>query len=419
MNSIDIGNIRLYYQKSQELVDSWNKTLAVVAKLATVPVALVMKIEKNNITVFSKNTDTSDNPYTIGNSEYLHGSGLYCEEVIKSQKMLNIPNALCDENWNDNPDLKLNMIAYLGLPIVDDNGSLFGTLCILDNKEHVFSDTTVGLLEAIKHSFEVQLKQLHLQHIEEEKQKLEALSILISGLSHEINTPLGIGITATSIIESTIENLEQKLASKSLNQNTLSSCLSTIKESVSLLSNSLNHTADQIGKLQDLLICNEVVNYQLVELFSLVKSTFKKHKDMLNIYNVKYRIKHQAHDNTQAFIAPDLLQQVLLILCKNSLEHGLVDVDNPSISIEFENYLDLIKLHFRDNGQGIAKSEQIKVFNPFYTTSRSSGSSGMGLSLAKRIITQQLHGEISLIDSSSGVHFIITLPKLADSSSEG
>lgn len=407
--------MRLYYQKSQELIDSWNNTLAIVAKLASVPVALVMKIEKNNITVFSKNTDTSDNPYTIGQTECLHGSGLYCEEVIKSQKMLNIPNALCDENWNDNPDLKLNMIAYLGLPIVDDDGSLFGTLCVLDSKEHVFSDTTVGLLEAIKQSFEVQLKQLHQQHIIEEKQKLEALSILISGLSHEINTPLGIGITATSIIESTIENIEQKLSSKSLNQNTLSSCLSTMKDSVSLLSSSLNHTADQVGNLQDLLICNEVVNYQLIELFSLVKSTFKKHKNMLNIQNVKYKIKHQEHDDTQAFIAADLLQQVLLILCKNSLEHGLVDADNPSISVEFENYLDLIKLHYRDNGQGIAKSERIKVFNPFYTTNRSLGSNGMGLSLAKRIITQQLHGEISIVDSTSGVHFVITLPKSADS----
>jgi signal transduction histidine kinase len=407
----------LYNQKNEELIESWNKTLAVVAKLASVPVALVMKIEKNNISVFSKNTGTNDNPYTLGNSECLNGSGLYCEQVIKSQKRLNIPNALSDENWNNNPDLKLNMMAYLGLPIVDDSGSLFGTLCILDNKEHVFSETTIGLLEAIKQSFEVQLKQLHQQHITEEKQKLEELSILISGLSHEINTPLGIGITATSIIESAIENIEQKLVSKSLNQNTLSSCLGTIKGSVSLLSNSLNHTADQVGKLQDLLICNEVVNFQFLELFSLVKSTFKKHKDMLNIHNVKYKIKHKESDDTQAFIAPDLLQQVLLILCKNSLEHGLVDIENPSISIEFENYLDLIKLHFRDNGRGIANSEHIKIFNPFYTTKRATGSSGIGLSLAKRIVTQQLHGEISIRDSSSGVHFVITLPKLTDSSS--
>ena len=408
-----IGNIHLYYQKNEELIDSWNKTLAVVAKLASVPVALVMKIEKNNIRVFSKNNDTSDNPYTIGNSECLNGSGLYCEQVIKSQKILNIPNALSDKNWNNNPDLKLNMVSYLGLPIIDETGSPFGTICILDNKEHVFSETTIELLEAIKQSFEMQLKQLHQQHIKEEKQKLEELSILISGLSHEINTPLGIGITATSIIESNIDNIQQKLQSKSLNQNTLTLCLSTIKESVNLLSNSLSHTAEQVEKLQDLLICNDVNNHQLIELSSLVKSTLKKHKDILNIGNVKYKIKHQEHVDTQAFIAPDLLQQVLLILCKNSLEHGLTDIPTPSISIEFENYLDLIKLHFRDNGKGIANSEHIKIFNPFYTTKRVIGSSGIGLSLAKRIITQQLHGEISIMDSPSGVHFVITLPKCA------
>ncbi len=408
-----IGNIHLYYQKNEELIDSWNKTLAVVAKLASVPVALVMKIEKNNISVFSKNNGTSDNPYTIGNSECLNGSGLYCEQVIKSQKILNIPNALSDKNWNNNPDLKLNMVSYLGLPIIDETGSPFGTICILDNKEHVFSETTIELLEAIKQSFEVQLKQLHQQHIAEEKQKLEELSILISGLSHEINTPLGIGITATSIIESNIDNIQQKLQSKSLNQNTLTLCLSTIKESVNLLSNSLSHTAEQVEKLQDLLICNDVNNHQLIELSSLVKSTLKKHKDILNIGNVKYKIKHHEHNDTLAFVAPHLLKQVLLILCKNSLEHGLADIPTPSISIEFENHLDLIKLHFRDNGKGIAHSEHIKIFNPFYTTNRVMGSSGMGLSLAKRIITQQLHGEISILDSPSGVHFVITLPKCA------
>ena len=64
------------------------------------------------------------------------------------------------------------MVAYLGLPIVDSEGSPFGTVCTLDNKEHVFSEIIMELLAAIKQSFEVQLQQLHFQHIEDEKQQL-------------------------------------------------------------------------------------------------------------------------------------------------------------------------------------------------------------------------------------------------------
>ncbi|PKI14383.1 histidine kinase [Colwellia sp. 12G3] len=396
------------------MIESWNKTLAVVAKLASVPVALVMKMEQDYISVFSKN-ENNENPYNVGDSEYLNGSGLYCEQVIKSQKILNIPNALSDENWNNNPDLKLNMIAYLGLPIVDDEETPFGTVCILDNKEHVFSETTIELLETVKQSFEVQLKQLHQQHLAEEKQQLEELSILISGLSHEINTPLGIGITTISIIESNIEDIQQKLDLKSLNQKTLSNCLNTIKESVKLLTNSLNNAAEKVTTLQDLLISDNVKSAQIISLYPFLNSIFDTYKKMLTTHNVKYNIKQKHSENTDAFIVPELLQQVLLILCKNSLEHGLAETSNPEIQIELINYSNVIKLHYKDNGKGIDSAEHNKIFSPFYTTSRAIGSSGVGLSIAKRIITQQLHGEISIVNSSSGVHFIISLPKAVDS----
>jgi len=393
-----------------ELVDSWNKTLAVVAKLACVPVALVMKVEKDNIRVFSKNNN-QENPYNIGDSEYLNGSGLYCEQVIKSQKQLHIPNALADEAWKDNPDIKLNMVAYLGLPINDDNGSPFGTICILDSKEHVFSETTIELLETIKQSFEVQLKQLHQQHIAVEKQQLEELSILITGLSHEINTPLGIGVTTTSVIESNIDNIQQKLNSKSLNQSTLTHCLGAMKESIKLLSCSLNHAADKVSKLQDLLISDEANAPQSLDLYPLVKSIFDKYKSIYKTHEVKYTVKNDSSYPTHAYIDPSLLQQVIFILCKNALEHGLVGVTSPEIQVEFKNYNKVIKLNFKDNGKGIDKSEHIKIFSPFYTTNRKIGCSGIGLSLAKRIITQQLHGKISIVESPKGAHFIIDLPK--------
>jgi signal transduction histidine kinase len=404
----------LYYQKHDELIESWNKTLAVVAKLASVPAALVMKVEQDNISVFSKN-ENKDNPYNIGDSEYLRDSGLYCEHVIKTQQQLNIPNALSDNKWRNNPDLKLNMIAYLGLPIVDSEEAPFGTVCILDNKEHIFSETTIALLETVKHSFEVQLKHLHQQHLAKEKQQIDELSILISGLSHGINTPLGIGITTTSIIESNIEDIEQKLDSKTLNQQTLSHCLSTMKKSVALLTNNLNKAVEKVNTLQDLLVSDEKNVYQTLELYPLIKCLLDSYKNRLDSCDVKYLIKHDKTNNCQAFIAPDLLQQVIRILCNNSLEHGLVETKDPEIQIEFKNYNNVIKLHYQDNGKGIKQAEYKKIFTPFYTTNRTTSCSGIGLSIAKKIITQQLHGEIFIVDSSVGVHFVISLPKSINS----
>ena len=404
----------MHNQNYQQLIDSWNKTLAVVAKLAEVPVALVMRVEQEQISVFSKN-DHIDNPYNIGDAEILNGSGLYCEHVIKSQQQLHIPNALIDEKWRNNPDIKLNMVAYLGLPIVDSEGSPFGTVCILDNKEHVFSATTIELLTAIKQSFEVQLQQLHFQRIEDEKQQLEDLAMLIRGISHEINTPLGVGITTASIIESNIENIQQKLNDKSLNQKTLINCLNTMQESAKLLSKSLENSAEKVTTLRELLANDYSTTGKSIALYPLVKGALDKYQNELKSQQVKYNIEHNDNLDTQAFFSAELFLKVLHILCKNSLEHGLVGIDNPAIEIKFKNYPNVIKLHYLDNGKGIDESDHKKIFSPFYSTNRISGCTGLGLSIAKSIITQQLHGDISIVKSAIGVHFVISLPKTADS----
>ncbi|WP_019027629.1 GAF domain-containing sensor histidine kinase [Colwellia piezophila] len=406
------GEDSLHNQIYQQLIDSWNKTLAVVAKLAEVPVALVMRVEQDKISVFSKN-DHSENPYNIGDSDILNSSGLYCEHVIKSQQQLHIPNALIDEKWQNNPDIKLNMVAYLGLPIVDGDGCPFGTICILDNKEHVFSETIMELLAAIKHSFELQLRQLHFQRIEDEKQQLEDLAMLIRGISHEINTPLGVGITTTSVIESNIEKIQQKLKEKSLSQKNLTNCLNTMQEGVKILSKSLETSAEKVTILRELLANDFETTSQSIALYPLVIAAQDKYKKELNSLQVKYNIEHNEHLDTQAFISAELFLQVLLILCKNSLEHGLVGIDNPEIEVKFKNYPNVIKLHYLDNGKGIDKSDHKKIFSPFYSTNRISGCSGLGLSIAKSIITQQLHGEISIEESAIGVHFVISLPKAA------
>jgi len=414
MNTWLYGDNSLHNQNYQQLIKSWNKTLAVVAKLAEVPVALVMKVEQEQISVFSKN-DSCDNPYNIGDAEVLNGSGLYCEHVIKSQQQLHIPNALLDEKWQNNPDIKLNMVAYLGLPIVDSEGSPFGTVCILDNKQHVFSETTMELLVAIKQSFEVQLQQLHYQHIDNEKQQLEELAMLIRGISHEINTPLGVGITTSSIIESNIENIQQGLIEKSLNQKRLSHYLDTMKKSVHILNVCLKKSAGKVTLVRELLASDFEGTGQAISLYRLVKLMIGSYTDELKTHQVTYNIEGDDSLDTQAYIAAELFQQVLLILCKNSLDHGLTDIDNPTIEIKFKNYPNVIKLHYQDNGKGIDRADHKKIFSPFYTTNRAIGCSGIGLSIVKRIVTQQLHGDISIVESAIGVHFIISLPKTADS----
>ena len=137
-------------------IAKWQSTLDMLAEVFNVPSALIMLLQDEYIEVFiSSNSD--DNPYTKGDKELFDGSGLYCERVIKSNAELLVPNALNDNEWKDNPDIKLGMISYLGFPLKKPSGEPFGTICVLDNKENSYSAVYRKLLEKFKDHIELDL----------------------------------------------------------------------------------------------------------------------------------------------------------------------------------------------------------------------------------------------------------------------
>ena len=122
-------------------MENWQEIANVLAEIVKIPAALIMRIADAHIEVFVS-SHSEGNPYHPGDREVLVGSGLYCETVIKSGGKLVVPDALADENWKDNPDVKLNMISYLGFPILLPDKQPFGTICVLDSKRNKYSETT-------------------------------------------------------------------------------------------------------------------------------------------------------------------------------------------------------------------------------------------------------------------------------------
>ncbi len=145
---------------SDEIIDKWQKIANLLARVINVPAGLIMRIVESDIQVFIS-SHTDGNPYHPGDSEHLENSGLYCETVIKTGDKLMIPNALKDEHWKNNPDVKLNMISYLGFPLKFPNGKPFGTICVLDNKENHYSDVYVELIESLREIIERDLELLY------------------------------------------------------------------------------------------------------------------------------------------------------------------------------------------------------------------------------------------------------------------
>ncbi len=399
----------MYQPNYDELVQGWNKTLAVLALIAEVPVALVMKIENNIISVFSKN-DNQANPYEIGDSEELENSGLYCEHVVKTQNLLNIPNALIDDDWKENPDIKLNMISYLGLPICAGDTTPFGTICILDSKPHEYNEPIIKLLETIKQSFETQLKLLHQQKQAFEQQQFTELATLIRGIAHEINTPLGNCITTVDVTKLALNDTKSLLIKKQLSQQALQNTLDTLENTNELLDRNLTACAHKIRILQDLLYTKSQSSKTVITLAQLSESLQEHLKEQIKYRAIKLDINYQ-NPHSQFEVEIELLKQVLIILLQNSMEHAFNNIADPAIEINIFNFDEVLKIHYKDNGNGISSNELSSIFTPFFKGSSNQSGLGLGLSIAKKIVSQQLQGDICVQESDAGAHFLISLPK--------
>ena len=139
------------------VLNQWQKTADTIATELKAPATLIMQVIKNNISVLISSNTSINNPYSPGATKELYNSGLYCETVIRDNKSLFVANALEDEHWRENPDVRLNMINYIGFPIRWPNGDPFGTICILDSKTHHYSNEEKEAIFAFSKSIEEDL----------------------------------------------------------------------------------------------------------------------------------------------------------------------------------------------------------------------------------------------------------------------
>lgn len=146
------------------IVQNWQGIINMMADIMDVPAGLIMRLVETDIEVFLA-SHNKDNPYRPGHKENLFGSGLYCETVIKKKAKLLVPNALSDEKWKSNPDITLNMISYLGYPLLFPDGEPFGTICVLDNKENIYAKKYQELIERLREIVQGHLELLYMNRL--------------------------------------------------------------------------------------------------------------------------------------------------------------------------------------------------------------------------------------------------------------
>lgn len=155
---------------ADEMMQDWQSLVDLVVRLAGARVGLLMKVCDDDLEVLVA-SHTPSNPYEVGDREPLVGSGLYCERVVERQEMLLVPDARRSPEWSNNPDLRHNLVSYLGFPIRWPDGRVFGTLCVLDDKENAHQPATIELVARMRDLIEGHLKLEHALWLEQQLSK--------------------------------------------------------------------------------------------------------------------------------------------------------------------------------------------------------------------------------------------------------
>ena len=165
-----------------EIRENWQELIEHISEISSIPASLIMRLQLDNIEVCVTNKH-QDNPFRVGDKEAMTGN-LLCKEVIHTQRPLIVENALKSRVWCDNPDAKLGLISYYGLPVNWPTGKPFGTICMLDTKENSYTDSQLSLLSLFKTMVENSLTILYQQHVLEEKVALRTSEL------EQVNTRL-------------------------------------------------------------------------------------------------------------------------------------------------------------------------------------------------------------------------------------
>jgi ligand-binding sensor domain-containing protein/signal transduction histidine kinase len=267
-------------------------------------------------------------------------------------------------------------------------------------------------LESSNQTLQEALTELqHAQRYLVQTEKLAALGGLVAGIAHEINTPLGVGVTAASHLEGETRRFRSLLESDSEVEPTkLVRFAATAEQSCQLILRNLRRADQLVKSFKQVAVDQSSEQRRTFELKSYIDEILTSlHPE---IKRTRHEVINQATEGLVFDSYPGALYQILVNLVMNSLTHAFEEDQAGRISIETQAGKDSVVLIYTDNGRGMAEDVAAQMFNPFFTTRRGQGGSGLGLHIVYNLVTQVLRGDIiASTASGQGIRFEITLPR--------
>jgi len=243
-------------------------------------------------------------------------------------------------------------------------------------------------------------------------EKLASLGQLVAGVAHEINTPLGIALTTSTLLSDEARRFAEEAASGQLKRSALDRFAERMREGTGLLFSNLTRAANLVHSFKQVAADQASGERRQFEMDEWLQDLLTSLSPVLR--KTKHELLIDCPPELHMDTYPGALGQVLTNLITNAVVHAYGEGEAGRLSIRVsEPRADWVRIVFADDGRGIPADNLGKVFDPFFTTGRSTGSTGLGLHIVYNLVTGLLQGRLDLYSKvGKGTRFTVDIPKV-------
>ncbi|WP_166838290.1 two-component regulator propeller domain-containing protein [Rheinheimera pleomorphica] len=316
------------------------------------------------------------------------------------------------------------MESVLYFPLVVGNKAV-GVLSVQSPRPYAYSQSQIALLRTLASYIAIALANAdsytRLQATQKQlvtQEKMASLGSLVAGVAHEINTPLGICVTAASHLQTELSLLQSSYQQGGMQKSVFERFLLQFNDGLRILHSNIRRAADLVQSFKQISVDQSNDSVRDIELVSYIGDVLLSLQPQLKKYGCNVTLK--APEQLNMHTDPGAIAQILTNLIMNSLLHGITDVAEPQIHLQLHVEHTELHWHYSDNGSGLDAANLQRLFDPFFTTKRHQGGTGLGTHIVYNLVTVRLKGQIDVSSPpGAGLQYSIRLPgvRAADKSS--
>ncbi|MBF0422191.1 MAG: CHASE domain-containing protein [Magnetococcales bacterium] len=240
-------------------------------------------------------------------------------------------------------------------------------------------------------------------------EKMAGLGNMVAGVAHELNTPVGIGVTASSELADRIQSFATLLREEGISKEELEEHVGCTSRLAELVRHNLERSADLVRSFKLVAVDLSEDMLQEFKVRPCLESTVMALHHELEAVRLATVI--ECSEDIEIYSNPGALARVVLNLVNNSCVHGYSPPSRGRIVMRCTIVDGLFTLVYNDDGMGMSEEVRRRIFEPFFTTRRHAGGTGLGMHIVYNLVTKTLGGSITCHSSlGEGAQFVIVIP---------